>query len=74
MDWRITDNFQQSQRLLIHPSNLGTIDSRKTPYLYLTIHEKSMGYVLGQHNETEKKEHVIYYLSKKFMEYETNYP
>jgi len=27
-----------------------------------------MGCVLGQHNETEKKEHAIYYLRKKFTD------
>ena len=42
--------------------------------LYLTIHEKSMGCVLGQHDETGKKEHDIYYLSKKFIEYKFKYP
>ena len=42
--------------------------------LYLIVHEKSMGYVLGQHDETRKKEHAIYYLSKKFTKYESNYP
>ena len=42
--------------------------------LYLTVSEKSMGCVLGQHDETRKKEHVIYYLSKKFTEYESKYP
>ena len=42
--------------------------------LYLTIHEKSMGCVLGQHDEIGKNEHVIYYLSKKFTDYESKYP
>ena len=42
--------------------------------LYLTIHEKSMGCVLGQHDERGKKEHTIYYLSKKFIEYKSKYP
>ena len=42
--------------------------------LYLTIHEKSMGCVLGQHDETGKKEHAIYYLRKKFTDYESKYP
>ena len=42
--------------------------------LYLTIHEKSIGCVLGQHDEIGKKEHVIYYLSKKFTKYESKYP
>ncbi|KAK8680410.1 hypothetical protein V6N13_109355 [Hibiscus sabdariffa] len=32
-----------------------------------------MGCVLGQHDETGKKERAIYYLSKKFTEYEAKY-
>ena len=47
---------------------------RKPHILCLTIHEKSMGCVLGQHDETEKKEHAIYNLSKKFTEHESKYP
>ena len=47
---------------------------RKPLILYLTINEKSMGCVLDQHDETGKKEHVIYYLSKKFTDYESKYP
>ncbi|XP_057969486.1 uncharacterized protein LOC131158636 [Malania oleifera] len=32
-----------------------------------------MGCVLGQHDETGKKERAIYYLSKKFTDYESKY-
>ncbi|XP_050902417.1 uncharacterized protein LOC127113104 [Lathyrus oleraceus] len=32
-----------------------------------------MGCILGQHDDTGKKEHAIYYLSKKFAECETRY-
>ena len=32
-----------------------------------------MGCMLGQHDETGKKEQAIYYLSKKFLQYEVNY-
>ena len=32
--------------------------------LYLTVLEGSMGCVLGQHDESGRKEHAIYYLSK----------
>jgi len=32
-----------------------------------------MGCVLGQHDKTEKIEHAIYYLSKKFTDYEKRY-
>ena len=38
---------------------------KKPLILYLTIYEKSMGCVLGQHDEIGKKEHAVYYLSKK---------
>ncbi|KAK5844517.1 hypothetical protein PVK06_000657 [Gossypium arboreum] len=41
--------------------------------LYLTVFENSMGCVLGQHDESGKKEKTIYYLSKKFTEYEAKY-
>ena len=41
--------------------------------LYLIVHEKSMGCVLGQHDETGRKEQAIYYLSKKFTDYESRY-
>jgi hypothetical protein len=39
--------------------------------MYLTVLDESMGCVLGQHDDTGKKEHDIYYLSKKFIECET---
>ena len=41
--------------------------------MYLTVLESSMGCVLGQHDESGRKEHAIYYLSKKFTECETKY-
>ena len=41
--------------------------------MYLAILEGSMGYVLGQHDETGRKEHAIYYLSKKFTDCERRY-
>ena len=41
--------------------------------LYLTVHERSIGCVLGQHDEIERKEQAIYYLSKKFINYESKY-
>ena len=39
---------------------------RRPLILYLTVHERSMGCVLGQHDETRCKVQAIYYLSKKF--------
>lgn len=45
----------------------------KPLFMYLTLLEGSMGCVLGQHDETGKKEHAIYYLSKKFTNCESRY-
>ncbi|XP_050909003.1 uncharacterized protein LOC127122758 [Lathyrus oleraceus] len=41
--------------------------------MYLTILEGSMGCVFGQHDETGRKEHAIYYLSKKFTDCKSKY-
>ncbi|KAA3459221.1 RNA-directed DNA polymerase (Reverse transcriptase), Ribonuclease H-like protein [Gossypium australe] len=41
--------------------------------LYLTVFDNSMGCMLGQHDETGKKEKVICYLSKKFTECDMRY-
>ncbi|XP_070057426.1 uncharacterized protein [Nicotiana tomentosiformis] len=38
--------------------------------LYLSVLDGDFGCVLGQHDETGRKEHAIYYLSKKFTPYE----
>lgn len=34
---------------------------------------ESMGCVLSQHDNTGRKEHTIYYLSKKFIDCDTKY-
>jgi len=39
----------------------------------MTVLDESMGCVLGQHNDSGKKEQAIYYLSKKFTACEMNY-
>jgi len=41
--------------------------------LYLTMIELAMGCVHGQQDESRRKEQAIYYLSKKFTEYESCY-
>ncbi|XP_050877283.1 uncharacterized protein LOC127081035 [Lathyrus oleraceus] len=42
-------------------------------FVYLTVLEGSMGCAIGQHDKTGKKEHAIYYLNKKFTNYESRY-
>ena len=39
----------------------------------MTVLDESMGCVLGQHDDSGKKEQAIYYLSKKFTTFEMNY-
>ena len=41
--------------------------------LYMTVLDESMGCMLGQHDDSGKREQVVYYLSKKFTAYEMNY-
>ena len=41
--------------------------------LYLMVLDNSLGCVLGQHDKSGRKEHAIYYLSKKFIDCETRY-
>ena len=41
--------------------------------LYMMILDKPMGCMLGKHDESGKRECVVYYLSKKFTACEMNY-
>ena len=66
--------FDRVKEYLSNPLVLVPLKPRRQLILYLAIHEKSMGCVLGQHDETERKEWAIYYLSKKFTNYESRYP
>ena len=59
--------YLQNPSLLVPPT-LG-----RPLLLYLTVTKIAMGCVLGQHDETGRKERAIYYLSKKFTECESRY-
>ena len=41
--------------------------------LYMIVLDESMGCMVGHHDESEKREQVVYYLSKKFTACEMNY-
>ncbi|KAA3479565.1 Integrase, catalytic core [Gossypium australe] len=64
------DKFKHylSNALVLMPPNLD-----KPLILYLAVLRNSIGCVLGQHDESGRKERVINYLSKKFTECETRY-
>jgi len=46
---------------------------RRPLILYMTVLDETIGCLLGQHDESGKREWVIYYLSKKFTVCEMNY-
>src|SRR3954452_19184426 len=64
------DNIKEY--LLEPPILLPPVEGRPL-IMYLTVLENSMGCVLGQHDESGRKEYAIYYLSKKFTDCETRY-
>ena len=65
--------FNKVKEYLTNASVLVPLVPGRPLILYLTVHERSMGCVLGQDDETGRKERAIYYLSKKFTDYESKY-
>ena len=65
--------FDKVKEYLINASVLVPSVSGKPLILYFTVHERSIGCFLGQHDEIISKEQVIYYLRKKFTNYESKY-
>src|SRR4051812_9375255 len=65
--------FETIKRYLQEPPILVPPVSGRPLIMYLTVLERSMGCVLGQQDETGRKEHAIYYLSKKFTDCESRY-
>jgi hypothetical protein len=65
--------FDKIKEYLLNPPILVPPTPGRPLILYLTVQEVSMGCMLGQQDETGRKEQAIYYLSKKFTEPETCY-
>jgi len=65
--------FNSIKEYLSEPPILVPLVEGRPLIMYLIVSEDSMGYVLGQQDEAGKKEHAIYYLSKKFTECESRY-
>ena len=65
--------FDKVKEYLTNPSMLVPHVLGKPLILYLSVYKKSMKCILGQHDEIGCKEQTIYYLSKKFMDYESKY-
>ncbi|RDX85996.1 hypothetical protein CR513_32724, partial [Mucuna pruriens] len=62
--------FEKIKQYLLEPPILVPSVLGRPPIIYLVMLDESMGCVLGQHKEFGSKEHVIYYLSKKFTDCE----
>ncbi|GAU51810.1 hypothetical protein TSUD_415980 [Trifolium subterraneum] len=65
--------FDSIKEYLMEPPILTPPVEGRPLIMYLTVLEDSMGCVLGQQDETGRKEHAIYYLSKKFTDCESRY-
>ncbi|XP_058725548.1 uncharacterized protein LOC131596828 [Vicia villosa] len=65
--------FDDIKEYLLEPPILIPLVEGRPLIMYLTVLEESMGCVLGQQDETGRKEHAIYYLSKKFTDCESRY-
>ncbi|KAA3487092.1 RNA-directed DNA polymerase (Reverse transcriptase) [Gossypium australe] len=63
--------FEKVKQYQSHAPVLTPPQPDKPLILYLTVLDNSMGCVVGQHDESGKKEKAIYYLSKKFTKCET---
>ncbi|XP_058750755.1 uncharacterized protein LOC131623749 [Vicia villosa] len=65
--------FDSIKEYLLEPPILIPPVEGRPLIMYLTVLEESMGCVLGQQDDTGRKEHAIYYLSKKFTDCESRY-
>ena len=64
--------FDKIKQLLIKPPVLVPPTPGRPLLLYLSTTQHSMGTILDQHDESGRKEHTIYYLSKKFNDCEAS--
>ena len=65
--------FDRIKKYLMNPPVLVPPTPGRPLLLYISVAAEAIGCVLGQHDETGKKEQAIYYLSRKFTDYETRY-
>ncbi|XP_070021771.1 uncharacterized protein [Nicotiana sylvestris] len=65
--------FDRVKEYLSMPPVLVPLEPGRPLLLYLVVLDGEFGCILGQHDETGRKEQAIYYLSKKFTSYEARY-
>lgn len=72
-DENCQEAFEKIKQYLQNPPVLVPPVPGRPLIMYLTVLDESMGCVLGQHDESGRKEHAIYYLSKKFTSCKVKY-
>ena len=65
--------FESIKEYLLEPPILLPPVEGRPLIMYLTMLDNSMGCILGQQDQTRKKEYDIYYISKKFIDCESRY-
>jgi len=65
--------FERIKWCLMNPPVLVPSVPGRPLILYMTVLDEPMGCVLGQHDESRKREQVVYYSNKKFTACEMNY-
>ncbi|RDX87608.1 Retrovirus-related Pol polyprotein from transposon 17.6, partial [Mucuna pruriens] len=72
-DLECQEAFENIKWYLENPSVLVPVVSGRLLTLYLMVLDESMGSMLGQQDDTGRRERAIYYLSKKFTDCEKRY-
>jgi len=65
--------FEKIKQYLSNPPILVPPVAGRPLILYMAVQQNSMGCVLGQHDDIGRRERAIYYLSKKFNDFESRY-
>ncbi|XP_070040597.1 uncharacterized protein [Nicotiana tomentosiformis] len=65
--------FDKIKEYLSKPPVLVPPEPGRPLLLYLSVSDVAFGCVLGQHDETRRKKHAMYYLSKKFTTYKKEF-
>ncbi|KAF2321003.1 hypothetical protein GH714_032554 [Hevea brasiliensis] len=71
-DQACQEAFRRIKQYLSNPPVLVPPVMGRPLILYMAVQQSSMGCFLGQYDDTGRKERAIYYLSKKFNDYESN--
>ncbi|PKI67507.1 hypothetical protein CRG98_012091 [Punica granatum] len=66
--------FDTVKAYLIQPQVLVLPSPDRPLILYLTVRRQTLGFMLGQKDDSTHAKRTIYYSSKKFTERESNYP